>query len=215
MLDRSEALYRSGAVAPGPDVVELGAALVSPAELARLGAEIRSRLADFHRAHPLEGGMPKELLRTALDLAPSTFDALVDAVKETERVGSAVKLGDHGVRLDPAHAAARTMLLQRLESSGYKPPAAAELGTDPALIKALAEAGDIVRVGDFYLTAAQARGVRRSVRDRIESHGPQTVTEIKDLLGTTRKYAVPLCEWLDATGATIRRGDERVLGPTP
>ena len=39
-----------------------------------------------------------------------------------------------------------------------------------------------------------------------------TVAEIRDLLGTSRKYAVPLCEWLDATGATVRRGDVRELG---
>jgi selenocysteine-specific elongation factor len=41
------------------------------------------------------------------------------------------------------------------------------------------------------------------------------VAEIRDLLGTSRKYAVPLCEWLDQTGATIRKGDARVLGPHP
>jgi len=53
------------------------------------------------------------------------------------------------------------------------------------------------------------------VRAHIEEHGPVTVAEIRDLLGTSRKYAVPLCEWLDQTGATLRRGDVRLLGPTP
>jgi selenocysteine-specific elongation factor len=42
-----------------------------------------------------------------------------------------------------------------------------------------------------------------------------SVAEIRDLLGTSRKYAVPLCEWLDDSGATIRRGDLRHLGPNP
>jgi selenocysteine-specific elongation factor len=40
-----------------------------------------------------------------------------------------------------------------------------------------------------------------------------TVADIRDLLGTTRKYAVPLCEWLDSVGATVRSGDLRDLGP--
>jgi Zn-dependent alcohol dehydrogenase len=49
----------------------------------------------------------------------------------------------------------------------------------------------------------------------IGKSGPLTVAEVRDLLGTSRKYAVPLCEWLDQTGATLRRGDTRILGPNP
>jgi selenocysteine-specific elongation factor len=70
-----------------------------------------------------------------------------------------------------------------------------------------------VRIGDFHLTAAHASEARATVRGFIELNGPVTVAQIRDLLGTSRKYAVPLCEWLDQSGATLRRGDTRLLGP--
>jgi selenocysteine-specific elongation factor len=72
-----------------------------------------------------------------------------------------------------------------------------------------------VKIGDFYLTAEQTSEARTRVRALIESGGPVTVAQIRDALQTSRKYAVPLCEWLDATGATRRQGDLRALGPRP
>jgi selenocysteine-specific elongation factor len=72
-----------------------------------------------------------------------------------------------------------------------------------------------VKVGDFHLTARQAHEVRARVRRHIEQRGPLTVADIRDLLQTSRKYTVPLCEWLDQTGATRRHGDVRTLGPNP
>jgi selenocysteine-specific elongation factor len=80
-------------------------------------------------------------------------------------------------------------------------------------LEALVEAGDLVKIGNFFLTAGSAADARRLVRERIGSEGPVTVAQIRDLLQTSRKYAVPLAEWLDATGATIRKGDLRLLGP--
>ena len=90
-----------------------------------------------------------------------------------------------------------------------------DLGVDDKLLRALTDAGDITKIGDFYLSASAAAKARATVRAHIEAHGPITVAQIRDLLGTTRKYAVPLCEWLDDTGATIRRADLRHLGPHP
>jgi len=53
--------------------------------------------------------------------------------------------------------------------------------------------------------------MRRLVMERLRSGGGLTVAEIRDLLGTTRKYAVPLCEYLDRSGLTRRDGDLRFL----
>jgi selenocysteine-specific elongation factor len=83
------------------------------------------------------------------------------------------------------------------------------------LLRSLTESAELVRIENFYLTSAGATEARARVREHIQEHGPVTVAQIRDLLGTTRKYAVPLCEWLDGTGATLRRGDVRLLGPRP
>jgi selenocysteine-specific elongation factor len=53
--------------------------------------------------------------------------------------------------------------------------------------------------------------MRRLVRERLAEGKGLTVAEIRDMLGTTRKYAVPLCEYLDRVGVTRREGDLRVL----
>jgi selenocysteine-specific elongation factor len=90
-----------------------------------------------------------------------------------------------------------------------------ELDADPALLRALVDSDELVRIGDFHLTSSQAKEARARVRKAIEESGPLTVAQIRDLLGTSRKYAVPLCEWLDQTGATLRQGDARILGPLP
>ena len=64
----------------------------------------------------------------------------------------------------------------------------------------------------MFLHAEIADELRRRVIHKLSEGGPGlTVAEIRDLLGTTRKFAVPLCEYLDRTGITSRNGDLRVL----
>ncbi len=73
--------------------------------------------------------------------------------------------------------------------------------------------GFLVRIGgDIFLHADVETAMRQRVRDKLTGDGPGvTVAEIRDLLGTTRKFAVPLCEYLDRIGLTRREGDLRVL----
>jgi selenocysteine-specific elongation factor len=62
----------------------------------------------------------------------------------------------------------------------------------------------------LYLHTDAETEMRRRVAERLTSGAGLTVAEIRDLLGTTRKYAVPLCEYLDRVGLTRREGDLRV-----
>ena len=74
--------------------------------------------------------------------------------------------------------------------------------------------GFLVHVADeLYLHADADADMRRLVTERLARQGGGlTVAEIRDLLGTTRKYAVPLCEYLDRVGVTRREGDLRLAG---
>jgi selenocysteine-specific elongation factor len=72
--------------------------------------------------------------------------------------------------------------------------------------------GHLARVTDeIYLHVDADAEMRRLVTERLQQGGGLTVAEIRDLLGTTRKYAVPLCEYLDRVGVTRRDGDLRLL----
>lgn len=182
-----------------------------------------------------------QLLRTLADAEPEeALVALVEAHDELDveqalfRSGATsvppgiVQVGGHLLSRSEAarrsaeiternalRGAGAAALLEKIEASGFTPPMTKELGSDPALVRSLVASGDLVRIGDFHLTSAVAAEGRNRVRAQIRAQGPMTVAQIRDLLGTTRKYAVPLCEWLDSTGATRREGDLRTLGPHP
>ena len=81
------------------------------------------------------------------------------------------------------------------------------------LLELAAAEGQLVAVSEtIYIGAEVAEQLCQTVRSALEAR-PQgmTVAEIRDLLGVSRKYAVPYCEYLDRVGVTERRGDLRVL----
>jgi selenocysteine-specific elongation factor len=76
---------------------------------------------------------------------------------------------------------------------------------------ALLTTGVLVKVGTDLYRAAQIAEIRARLEAAIRRDGPITLARFRDAIGTTRKYAVPLMEWFDATGVTVRDGDLRAL----
>lgn len=195
-----------------------GTALPSAVVAVEHAAALRSRaletLSAHHAAHPLEPGMPREALRAALRLEPRLFNELVehwsaDVVPD----GAVVRLPSHGLRLSRDEEAAAAHAIQALRAGGSSPPDVGELGIGQELLKALVRRGDVVVVAPGI---AYESGVLRDIEQRIVeliARGPATVAQARDAIGTSRKYAVPLLEYLDSTGLTRRQGDTRVLGP--
>ena len=81
----------------------------------------------------------------------------------------------------------------------------------PRALDTLLLRGAIVKVGDEAYRGAQIAQIVARVEQFLSQHGRMTAAEFRDLLGTSRKYAVPLLEWLDARGVTVRSGDHRML----
>jgi selenocysteine-specific elongation factor len=71
--------------------------------------------------------------------------------------------------------------------------------------------GALVKVGDAIYRGSQIAQIRARVESHLRGRESMTAAEFRDLLGTSRKYAVPLLEWLDARGITVRSGDLRTL----
>ena len=71
--------------------------------------------------------------------------------------------------------------------------------------------GALVKVGSDVYRGTQIAEIRQRLELAIERDGPITMARFRDAVGTTRKYAVPLMEWFDATGVTVRDGDLRAL----
>ncbi len=196
-------------------VVHLGPRLFSVDRFSSLVSSAVEVLGSFHRDQPLAKGMDRAALRAEIGLDADTFDAFIERAPGVVVDRSIVRLETHSVALSAEETAVRDRLIATLEGAGYQPPLARELDIDARLLRSLTESGDIVKIGDFYLSGPQGAAARAQVRSFIEANGPMTVAQIRDLLGTSRKYAVPLSEWLDSTGATARHGDLRHLGPHP
>jgi len=104
-------------------------------------------------------------------------------------------------------------LLDALEAAPFAPPAPSELGIDATVAKALVRDGTAIELDGVLFAASALAEARRRVSAALTQRPELTIAEIRDVLGSTRKYVVPLVNRLDAEGVTRRRGDLRIAGP--
>jgi len=198
----------------------LGSALAAPEAAARWSAAVTAALQAHHRANPVERVAAKDLAARAAVTAgcpPQLAGHLLDALARSGTIvaeGPGLRHPDHAVRLDPAQAEARRSLLAVLDTTRFNPPAlgaaAAQAGASPALLRELEAAGDLVRLGpDLAMSAGTITAAIARLQTAFAAEGALTAARAKEVLGTSRKYALPLLEELDRRGATRRRGDVR------
>jgi hypothetical protein len=117
------------------------------------------------------------------------------------------------VRLAPEEQAEAARVLGLLEEAGMAPPEATALDVSRRLLEALLRGGRLESVGSFLYEANAFRRGARLVRDEAAAPGGITVSQMRSVLGITRKHAVPLAEAFDQRRFTVRRGDARFPGP--
>ena len=179
---------------------------------AALSGRLRDVLVGYHRQFPLRRGIPKEELRTRLGLESRAFDqavALWTSRGEVREAAGSVARPEHEPRPDAAQEEEAKRLLEALRSQPLSPPS---LDTDDDLLTYLEDNGDIVWVSAGIVFAAEAY---REMVERVVAHLNErrtvTLAQVRDLLGTSRKYAQALLEHMDEQRITRRVGDERVL----
>ncbi len=189
---------------------------VSPPAFDRIAAQAISHVRAYQASHSLDPGLPLTTLRAALRLDHRFVDELVDELDRRKLVaadGTVVRTPDFKPMI---LAPERDQILQELNEAGASPPTVASLSQEYGadMVRALVRSGDLVQVSpDFVYPAGWVEQVKESLRARVAETGPFTVAEFRDLVGTTRKFAVPFLEFLDRTGFTTRQGDVRKLGP--
>lgn len=209
--------------APSVAAVRAGGWWISADLLAGLEGASTGFLRRFHDEHPLEPGADLAEIRRVLAQAlrgavravePDLVDAALQVLLERvalAREGSAVRLPSHRPALTE-HAEALERLVRAVAEGEPTPPTVPELlaaGHPRELLEAAIRAGMLVRVSaEIVLTPAL---VQRALAEiRASGASGLTVSALREGLGTTRKYAVPLVEHLDARGLTRRVGDARV-----
>lgn len=198
--DAADTIERDG------DALRVGEWLVEPDELARVRARATAVVAAdagpgvalATLAHAC--GIDARRLRAALD-----GESAVVIDQDLARDASRVAIAD-----DPAAVG----LLAALAAHPFDPPAPATVDAPPALVRALVRAGRLVDLDGIMFHADAIDDARRRVAVAVLEHGSLTVSDVRNLLGSSRKFVVPIVNQLDADGITRRRGDERIPGPT-
>ncbi len=180
---------------------------------ARLSEEATRFLRSYHDRRPLRRGAPREELRSHLHLSPQLFVPVLDRMTADgllTQEGGLLRTPDHSVSLSKAQQRQAEEYLQELSAQPYSPPT--DRPIDPELLSYLADEGRVVRVDDTVVFTAEAyREMAERVVRFIREKGRTTVAEVRNLLGTSRKYVMPLLLHMDRQRITRRVGDDRVL----
>jgi selenocysteine-specific elongation factor len=235
LLERVLAERGAAAVRELPRLVGVGPALVDRmlAAAVEAGRVVRSRslvwsragwqaaetavlraVDRHHREEPLDPGLPAQAARQATKGGAEVVEALL-ADGRLVLDGPAVRLPEHGVRLDPRQQAVRARVEAALAEGGMTvigEQDLARLGANRPLIAVLARQGVLVAVAPgLYLGGEVLDRAVASLRRAFPDRRAFTAAEAKEALGTTRKTAIPLLEHLDRAGVTLRSGDKRRL----
>ncbi len=212
------------------DVVQLPAGAQHPIRihrdvLAHHEASLLRVLDELHAQSPVEKSIPRSRLSQTVSRRgePHVIGALIDRlIRAGKIVGDehAVALPKFNPKLTAAQSHLKRRLLDAFASAGLSPPdvsvvardaRASEADLRPVVDLCVAE-GQLVHVGSGMFLHRDAEAVLRArVRQIFEGQLGMTLSRLREALGTSRKYALPLCEYLDRIGVTKRVGDERVL----
>lgn len=175
----------------------------------------------YHRQYPLRAGIPREELRSKLqgrlDVSMPLFNALVKRLAKENRLvdtGAVVHHPQHQIQFNARQQESIDKLLSAFQHASVDSPSVKEsksqVGED--VYQALIELGTLRQINEevVYRTADLERFTEEIVAF-IDQNGAASAAEIRDLLGTSRKFAIALLEDLDQRRITRRVGDERVL----
>ncbi len=216
MADR---LARAGAI------VQAGDRLFDGPLTKSLADRIVGALQQHHRDQPLSEGIPREEVRERLfgRGTPALFEwVLADLVRNKAIVArDRLAVAGHALALTPEEARARDAIERAFGAGGLKPPDAEAIarlaGGDAALadrvVKLLLRQKRLVKVENLLFHADALRRLREEVAalKREAADATLDVGAFKERYGITRKYAIPLLEYLDRERVTRRVGDVRVV----
>jgi len=183
----------------------------------------------FHSTHALVPGMDMEELRGKLrwELAPKVFRAVIELFLGEKIIGreeNLLRLATHRVQLGGQEKVLMDKIKQILGAQPLAPPDLKELEKQAGVsrqrltevIRLLERDGSVVRVTtDMYFLASSIEQLRATLKNYLTDKGEMTAASFRDLINSSRKYTIPLLEYFDRDGLTIRIGDVRRLKSSP
>ncbi|MDE3258567.1 MAG: selenocysteine-specific translation elongation factor [Gemmatimonadota bacterium] len=186
---------------------------------------ITEALSTYHKANPLKAGVSHNELRPLVEGKPNAglFEHAIDHLlleKVLASVGPLLRLAEHRIRFSGDQGRIREEILDLLRAARAAPPDLNEIGVhlakDTAEVHAVAAAmqamGEIVRFDENLVFLPRTlEEIEQGLVSFLQRNREMSVSAFRDLVGTTRKYAVPLLNYFDNKGVTLRKGDVRVL----
>lgn len=215
------------ALAKGGHARRVGGRLVAPAVIGDLSAKLLTTVGDFHRSHPLADGLPREEARERVFARAHTevFEDVLTVLAAAGKlsVRDRLALAGHRLELSPEEARARELIEAAFNHAGLKPPDAATLAAEGRIAPALVEKMTALLLRQKVLARLDAlvfhvetlKGLKAEIQAlklaAPDGRATVDVAMFKDRYGVTRKFAIPLLEWLDRERVTRRVGDTRVV----
>jgi len=204
-------------------LLQIGDILLSTTTVAQLTTAMNAIVEAFHKANPLVAGISREELREKLGVGTEVFRGVQDLMvrdRQLEVAGELVHATGRGVVLRDEEAESKKQIEAAFAGAGLKVPLLKEVLASLPLDKVRAQKivtlllrdRVLVKLSDDLVFHRDALdGLRRLVAEQKSKTPQLNVVAFKDLTGVTRKYAIPLLEYLDRERVTRRVGDERVI----
>jgi selenocysteine-specific elongation factor len=183
--------------------------------------KVVTTLVNFHKGNPLKPGMQKEALRAVFKgLDEKLFESLTDLISQVLIEKDLVRLKTFVISLSDDKKILKDKILKALEQAAFQPPTKDELAQSISLrkeevnelFKIMASEKSLVRMNDsIYIPMTNYQKMVEGLRNFFSKKNEMTVGEFRDILGTTRKYALPFLEYLDSSKITLRVGEVRKL----
>ncbi len=182
--------------------------------------QIRALLKAFHSKNPLKPGMSKEEMRNQVRTDGRLFNFILSGLADVLVEKDLVRLRDFKVALSSSEEEFRVKVVELLNKGGFQPPMKEEISSslkiEPKrltdILSFMSKEGKVIRVSESLYLSAPVYSEMISLLETFFGKKPEmTVSEFRDLLHTTRKYALPLLEFLDSQKVTLRTGDVRKL----
>jgi selenocysteine-specific elongation factor len=197
--------------------------LISPMGFVAAQAQLFQTVKAFHDANPLVPGISKEELHSRTKIGPAVFSSALQKMaseKKLEIAGELVHLPGRGVVMKDEESESKKIIEQAFASAGLKVPSLKEvlagLKVDKLraqkIVTLLLRDKVLIKISEELVFHQAALADLRQRVSALKSTTPKIdVARFKDMTGVSRKYAIPLLEYLDRERVTRRVGDERVI----
>ncbi len=207
------------------DIIDLKGELYHSSVFEELSARVLEELEFYHNENPLQQGVRRDELRHrirgvfSITLLEGVLSRLMEQGK-IELAGGEVKLVSHEIVFSGGTDTLADEILFVLSGEPLSPPDLGKLsaqldsgkGKILELLSALQKKGEVVKIDEnIWMVSAGVKIAHEKVEEFLREREKATASELRELLNVSRKYAIPILEYLDRIGVTYRKGDYRYL----